>query len=357
MSQLSINRRSFLKIAALCATTSAANAVFPFNSLSMPSDSAPHRIDVHHHIIPPDYVTALAKLGITRAGGVPFPDWNPQNTLDVMDRHGIATAITSISSPGVYFGDHSFSIQLARRCNDFSANLVRQYPKRFGAFAVLPLPDVHAALREVEYALDQLKLDGIILLTHYGGHYLGSPEFDALLDELNRRKTIVFIHPTDPPGANPLKSNLPSSLVEFVFETTRAIANLIYSGTLERCPHIRFIVSHAGGTAPYLAWRISLFQYRPGIQEKVPQGVITYLKRLYYDTALSAAPYALRSLQELVDPTQILFGSDYPFAPESLTSATIRGLNDYKGFDEPILKTIAMENALNLFPRLSRSVF
>jgi len=352
--KISINRRSFLKIAALFGTTAAANAVFPFRSHSAPIESAPHRIDVHHHIIPPDYVTALARSGITSAGGVPFPHWSPQNTLDVMDRHGIATAITSISSPGVYFGDGSFSRHLARQCNDFSANLVRQYPKRFGAFAVLPLPDVHAALREAEYALDQLKLDGIILLTHYEGHYLGSPEFDELFDELNRRKAIVFIHPTDPPGVNPLQSKLPSSLVEFVFETTRAIANLIYSGTLERCPDIRFIVSHAGGTAPYLAWRISLFQYNPRLREKVPQGVIAYLKRLYYDTALSAAPYALRSLQELVDPTHILFGSDYPFAPESMTSATITGLKDDKGFGEAALKAIEMENTLNLFPRLKK---
>ena len=352
MIQISLNRRSFLKIACLFGTAAASNALFPLRSQSIKSALAPHRIDIHHHILPPVYTSTLEKIGITGAGGIPFPDWNAQQSLYVMDRNGIATAITSVSSPGVYFGDNAFSRNLARRCNEFSANLVDEHPKRFGAFAVLPLPDVSGALREVEYALDKLKLDGTVLLSNVRGHYLGAPEFDELFYELNRRKAIVYIHPTDPPEENLTKLNLPSSLVEFVFDTTRAIANLIYSGTVERCPDIRFIVSHAGGTAPYLAWRISLFQYKKA--GMLPQGVITYLKRLYYDTALSAAPYALRSLQELVDPSHILFGSDYPFAPESLTSATIRGLKNYGSFDEHALKAIEQENALRLFPRLRK---
>jgi 6-methylsalicylate decarboxylase len=352
--QTSINRRSFLKIAWLFGTAAGANALFPVRSLGTPSVLVPHRIDVHHHIVPPEYVSALSKIGITNAGGVSFPNWSPQNSLDVMDRNGIATAITSVSSPGVYFGDIPFSLDLARRCNEFSANLVNEHPKRFGAFAVVPLPDVNGALREVEYALDKLKLDGIVLLTNAGGRYLGTSKFDELFYELNRRKAVVYIHPTDPPGENLSDLKLPASLVEFVFDTTRAIANLIYSGTMERCPNIRFIVSHAGGTIPYLAWRISLLQYKAGMQETVPQGVITYLKRLYYDTALSASPYALRSLQELVDPSHILFGTDYPFAPESLTAATISGLKNNGHFSEKALKAIDQENALRLFPRLTK---
>jgi predicted TIM-barrel fold metal-dependent hydrolase len=269
-----------------------------------------------------------------------------------MDQNEIAAAITSM--PYLYLGNISISRDLMRHGNEFSARLVSDYPKRFGSLAVLPLPDVEAALRELEYALEQLKLDGIVLPTNVGGHYLGDPAFDELFSELNRRKAVVFIHPIDPPGECPPNLKLPTSLIEFVFETTRAIANLIYSGTLERCPDIRLIVSHAGGTVPFLSWRISLFQHKAGMREKVPQGVMTYLKRLYYDTALSAAPNALRSLQELVDPSQILFGSDYPFAPGVLTAVTIDGLKNYEGFDKQALKAIEHENAIELFPRIGK---
>lgn len=343
-----------MRIACLSGTAAASNALFPFRSLSMQSALVPHRIDVHHHILPPVYLSALAKMGVTSGGGVPFPNWNVQKDLDVMDRNGIATAITSIPSIGDCISDNSFSRDLARHCNEFSADLINEHPKRFGAFAALPLSDVNGALREMEYAIDNLKLDGILLQSNVGGHYLGAKKFDELFCELNRRKVIVHIHPADPPGKKQPELNLPSSLIEFVFDTTRAIANLIYSGTLERYQNIRFIVSHAGGTVPYLAWRISLFQYRADMQEKVPQGVTTYLKHLYYDTALSASPHALRSLQELVDPSHILFGSDYPFAPESLTSATINGLKNYDGFDELILIAVEQKNALHLFPRLKK---
>jgi predicted TIM-barrel fold metal-dependent hydrolase len=314
---------------------------------------APHRIDVHHHILPPEYLTALAGLGITSAGSVPFPQWSVDTTLALMDRQGIATAITSISSPGIYFGDRAFARELARRCNEISARLVSDHPRRFGAFAVVPLPDVDAALREVEYALDTLKCDGVVLLASIGDQYLGDPAFDAFFAELNRRKTVAFIHPTLPPGSTVAKLTLPAFMVEFIFDTTRAVANLIYSGTLERYPDIPFILSHAGGAVPYLAWRIAVGgAILPGVEEKAPQGAITYLKRLYYDTALSATPYALRSLQELVDPSHILFGSDYPFAPERLTAATVEGLNTYDGFDTHTRAAVERDNALRLFPRL-----
>jgi len=303
---------------------------------------------VHHHILPPDYLAALANAGITSSGGRPIPEWDIQNTLAQMDRHAIATAITSISEPGIYFGDVKFARDMARRCNEFSAQLIHEYPQRFGAFAILPLPDVNAALRELEYTLDTLKLDGVVLLSSVDGRYPGDPLFDELFTELNRRKAVVFLHPTVPAINSELKLDLPPFLIEFVFDTTRALTNLIYSGTLERCPDIRFIVAHAGGTVPYLAYRISLGQIMlPG----VPQGVMTYLKRFYYDTALSAKPNALRSLQELVDASHILFGSDYPFAPEVATLFTVQGIQNFDGFDEQARKAIERESALVLFPR------
>jgi predicted TIM-barrel fold metal-dependent hydrolase len=348
--QNSLNRRLFLKLVSFFSMAANTGAVFSCKPKEKPATFGLGRIDVHHHILPPDYIAAMKRIGKKVVGGVTIPDWNIQNSLYVMDKNKIAAAFTSM--PFVYLGDLPLSADFARRCNDFSARLVSDHPKRFGSFAVLPLPDVETALRELEHAIDKLKLDGIVLPTNVGGYYLGAPEFDELFSELNRRKEVVFIHPIDPPRECFPDLKLPTSLIEYVFDTTRAIANLIYSGTLERCPDIQFIVSHAGGTAPYLAWRISLLQYKTGMKKKVPQGVINYLKRLYYDTALSATPYALRSLQELVDPSHILFGSDYPFAPDLLTSVSIKGLKNYEGFDEQALKAIDQNNALNLFPRL-----
>ncbi len=309
-----------------------------------------YRVDVHHHILPPEYFSALAGLGITAGGGRPLPDWDVQRSLELMDRYSIATAITSISEPGIYFGDRLFARELARRCNEYSAQLMHNYPQRFGAFAILPLPDVDAALLELEYALDTLKLDGIVLLSNVEGRYPGDPAFDELFTELNRRRAVVFLHPTVPAINSELKLDLPPFLIEFVFDTTRAVTNLIYSGTLERCPDIRFILAHAGGTVPYLAYRIAMGQIMlPG----APQGVMTYLKQFYYDTALSANPNALRSLTALVDASHILFGSDYPFAPEVAIAFTAQGIQNYDGFNEQARRAIERESALGLFPRFS----
>ena len=343
-----VNRRSFLKLASICGLFFSSNAVLASIFSHRNIRSQPDRIDTHHHILPSVYTSALAKIGITSAGGVPFPNWNVQKSLDVMDRNGIATAITSISAPGIYFGDFEFSKDLAKRCNEFSADLISDNKMRFGGFAVLPLPDVKAAVNELEYALDVLKLDGVVLLSNVDGHYLGTSKFDDLYSELNRRKAIVYIHPTVPANGKFPKMKIPTSVEEFVFDTTRAISSLILNKTLKRFPKIRFIVSHAGGTAPYIAWRMSLLDYR------VHTDTINDLKRLYYDTALSASPYALRSLQELVNPSHILFGSDYPFAPEIITRMTISGLNTFNGFDEKQLRGINRENAIDLFPQFAR---
>lgn len=310
----------------------------------------PHRIDVHHHILPPEYVQALAQIGQSQSGGSALPDWSSDAALSMMDQHGIATAIVSISSPGTYFGDINFTRDLARRCNDIAAKLVHDRPNRFGAFATLPLPDVDAALREIEYAIDVLHLDGVILLASVGDRYLGDPLFDPVFAELDRRKATVLLHPTMPPGSNVPQLNLPGFIVEFVFDTTRAVANLIYSGTLERYPNISIIVAHAGGTVPYLAGRFAIApEIMPQLQEKAPQGAIAYLKRLYYDTAISATPQVFQALQALVEPSHILFGSDYPYLSDALVSREIDGINNLLNLDR---MAIERENALRLFPRL-----
>lgn len=310
------------------------------------------KIDVHHHVAPPDYVSFLAERGITSVGGRPLPVWDLEANLDFMDRYDIDTAVLSLSAPGVYFGDRGLARELARSSNEFMAQLIHDHPRRFGGLASLPLPDTEAALDELTYALDTLGLDGVGLLSSVDLRYMGDPSYDALFDELNRRQAVVFMHPHTPDEHAVPGLNLPTSLMEFVYETTRAVSMLLFSGTLERCPDIRIVLPHAGGTVPYVALRLCLGQFWPGLQEHVPQGVITYLQRLYYDTALSSAPFALRSLQELVDDSHILFASDYPFAPELATVATIGGLNDYDGFDEAALASVFHGNALALFPRL-----
>jgi predicted TIM-barrel fold metal-dependent hydrolase len=314
--------------------------------------SQPHRIDTHHHILPKEWVQAVSSLGIGDAGGIEFPRWSPESALSLMDRAGIATAITSISAPGVYFGDLGLARTLARRCNEISARLVQDHPRRFGAFAFLPLPDVDASLEELEYALDTLRLDGVVLLASIGDQYLGDPAFDALFDELNRRKTVVFVHPTTPASSSVLKLNLPGTMIEFVFDTTRAAANLVFSGTMERCPDLRIILSHAGGTIPFVAGRLELVGHLPALHAKAPKGAIAYLKRFYYDTALSVTPYALTPLRELVDPSHILYGSDYPYLPEPYIHESMKAFKDYRPFDDATRMRIERDNALALFPRL-----
>ena len=300
-----------------------------------------NRIDIHHHILPPEYISSLAAIGVKTVDGVTFPKWDIESSLAFMERQGITAAITSISAPGIYFGDSDFRQDLARRCNEFSAHLVNKYPQRFGAFALLPLPDVENSIIELEYALDNLILDGIVLLTNINGTYIGDPLFSDLFSELNRRKAVVFIHPNSPPLDKQPMPKFNAAVLEYVFDTTRAVANLIHGGTMKKYPNIRFILSHAGGTVPYLTWRISFGKKR----------LIDYLKRFYYGTALSCTSYALRSLQELVEPSQILFGSDYPFLPEQAASKMVEGFNNYDGFDTKTRTAIAYENALALFPR------
>jgi len=257
-------------------------------------------------------------------------------------------------APGVHFGDDAFARELARRCNELSAKLVADQPTRFGAFAILPLPDVPGALRELEYALDVLKLDGVVLLTsHSDGRYLGDPLFEDVMAELDRRNAAVFVHPVVPKSSESIRLDVPGFAAEFVFDTTRAAINLIWTGTLERRPNLRIILSHAGGTAPYLAGRIGLLAALPQIRERAPKGPAHYLAQFNYDTALSANPNALRSLQELVGPEKILFGSDFPFAPELVARASIEGLARYGGFDAPARARIERENALALLPGLA----
>jgi 6-methylsalicylate decarboxylase len=314
----------------------------------------PHRIDVHHHVFPPGYVDAVERHGDHDSGGVPFPKWSVEDDLAFMDRCGIATALTSVSAPGVSVGDAARSRALARRVNEYQARLVDDHPTRFGAFASLPVPDVDGALDELSYALDALHMDGVVLLASVGDVYLGDPRLEPLFAELDRRRAVVFVHPNVPASSRGLKLALPHAALEFVFDTTRAVANRVYTGTLDRYPNVRIILSHAGGTIPFLAGRLATTDPLPELARRAPLGSTAYLKRLYYDTAISAVPTTLGSLRELVGPSHILFGSDAPFLPEPSVRFQQQSLAGYGGFDAAGRQAIERDSALALFPRLAR---
>jgi predicted TIM-barrel fold metal-dependent hydrolase len=310
-----------------------------------------HRIDVHHHILPPEYVSIVgdARIGPLILAGK-TPTWSAQMSIDAMERNGIATAITSISAPGLWFGDVQSTRNLCRHCNEFAATIRRDHPGRFGMFASLPLPDVDASLAEIDYALDTLGAEGIGLLTSYGDKYPGDAAFKPVFDELNRRKAVVYFHPTQA-ACSQCQPEIPAATLDFPFDTTRAVVSLLFGGTFARCPNIRFIFSHAGGTVPFLAERIARLQNRPEFKPQVPNGVVAELKRLYYDTALSANEITFAALLKLVAREHVLFGSDYPFAPEATMTATVKGLQEM-GLDAKVLRGIERDNALALLPKL-----
>jgi predicted TIM-barrel fold metal-dependent hydrolase len=311
---------------------------------------AGHRIDVHHHILPPDYVATVgdARIGPLILSGK-TPEWTPEMSIAAMDRNGIATSITSISAPGLWFGDTDETRRLCRECNDYADRLRRDFPGRFGMFANLPLPDVDASLAEISYALDTLKADGIGLLTSYGDRYPGDAAFAPVFDELNRRGAIVYFHPTNAPCST-CQPEIPAATLDFPFDTTRAIVSLLFGGTLARCRDIRFIFSHAGGTVPFLAERMARLEARPEFRTHVPEGVLYELKRLFFDTALSANPTTFSALLKLTSADKVLFGSDYPFAPEATMTATVNGLNQL-GLPADVLRAIEYENALAILPQ------
>jgi predicted TIM-barrel fold metal-dependent hydrolase len=321
----------------------------------MDMNTKPKRIDVHHHILPPNFVSALNSLSIPWTGGPEVPSWSLQQAHDMMGAMGIDAAVAS-PSPGVYWGgDTAFAVKLARETNEFVADVVRDDPEHFGGFATVPLPDVDASLEELEYAYDTLGLDGVVLYTSQGDRYLGDRSYDPFFEELDRRKAVVFIHPTTiPPGADATGLTIPFGVAEFTFDTTRAVMNMLYSGTLERYPSIRYIVSHAGGTIPYLAWRIAGASYLPELRDRAPKtDGLALLQKLYYDTALSTSEFVFGALKEFVPMSQVLFGSDFPYIGPAVLQAERYGLENSKVLDDAARAAIDRGNALTLFPRFA----
>jgi 6-methylsalicylate decarboxylase len=305
----------------------------------------PHRIDIHHHIMPPAYVSELARLG----GGNP-QKWSPQMSLDEMDANGIATSVLALMNPATAFNIPDTDRKLARLSNDYAAQMTRDFPGRFGSFATLPLLDTEGSLREIEYAMDTLKADGIGLMTSYNGKYLGDAQFAPIWEELNRRKAVIYTHPLLSTCCRNPVAGLPPSAIEFATDTTRTIASLLFTGTANRYPDIKWIWSHSGGTMPFLWARFT--RQEADMKEKakavLPNGVLAEVKRFYYDTAQAHHEGAMYALRALIPTSQIMFGSDYPYR----NADDVRiGLSE-RSFTSAEREAIDRGNALRILPKL-----
>ena len=304
----------------------------------------PLRIDVHHHYVPGVYITAM------KAHNIRPVQWSIQMSLDEMEKSGIATGMISPPPPGVTFGDPAFRRKLARDINEAGAKMVSDRPARFRLLATLPFASVEDSLAEIAYAFDTLKMDGVHLLTSYGDRWPGDPYFDPVFAELNRRKAVVFIHPTAPNCCGSLNTGAPPSILELPFDEARAVASLVFNGTVTKYPDIKFIFSHAGGPVPVLATRMDQLMRNPKIAERVPDGVPATLKKLYFEVANSTVnPSSMAALLALSAPSQILFGSYYPYVQ---MEKTVGGL-DRLGYGQDLLGAINRESALKLFPRFA----
>ncbi len=313
-------------------------------------------IDVHQHVIPDVYKRELATVGVLGSGENLWPAWSLARQLELMDENGIDAVLISIASPGAYFGDVAFTKRLVKTCNETMMQMVADHPGKFGAMGFVSLPDIAAACRDVEYALDVLKMDGINLQSHTGPRYLGDTEENELYAELDRRRAVIFVHPQRPNVSGMPRYTHPAGYTELVFDTTRAIANMLYTGMLEKYPNIRWIMPHMGGVAPFLLFRLSGIEDDPKARDKVPAGVATYLNRLWYDVAQSASPLALDALLKIADSSRVVFGTDYPSArpAEKVMKDTVAAVRAFNGYDEKLRKKIMAENAQALLPRFAK---
>ncbi len=343
------SRRKFLSDLAILA----GSALFPVSQLAAqekgPSGN-PGWIDVHHHFSPTTYSEFLKQKGILPG---PMVGWSLQKSLDDMDRAGVAAAMNSIVVPGVWFGDADQARRLARESNEYAAKLVSDHPKRFGNFASVTLPDIEGSLKEIEYSLDVLKADGIQLWTSYGDKWLGDPFFAPVFEEMNRRKAVIFVHPTENACCTNFPPNFKAS-IEYGTETTRAIVRMVSTGASKRYPDIRMIFSHAGGTMPFLIGRFVNRVAREGNNPaEQPSDFQTEVGRFYYDTAQSFHPVPMTALQQVVPISRIVFGTDYPYRS---SLETTNGLLGSKVFNAEQLRAIKAENALALLPRLKAQI-
>lgn len=337
-----ISRRNF--VAGGLGLAIGAAATGPIAAAQRGGGGAARRIDVHHHMVPPKHLEAVAAA---RESGR-TPPWSPAMSIEEMDKNQTATAIVSLVQPGVTIGTVEQARALARECNEYGARMVKDYPGRFGFFAVIPLTDTEGSLREAAYAMDTLKADGIQLFTSFGDKYLGDKSFEPVYEELNRRNAIVYTHPTQPKCCTGLVPGVTVSTIEYATDSSRTIASVVFSGTAAKYPNIRWIWSHGGGTMPFLIGRYD----RLAGDSKEPflaNGVRPQLQKFYYELAQANHPGALDAVTEIIPITQLLFGTDYPIWR---TAESVGGVTNYKEFNDAQRLAVNRGNAERLFPKL-----
>lgn len=335
------HRRKFLTgLAAL-----GAGALLPgCESLPQGAGARPHRIDVHHHFVSPTFSAALKARGQNHAA------WSVAKSLEDMDKSGIATSVTSLIQPAMAFGDAPTARRLAREANEYAAKLAKDHPGRFGVFAAIPYTDTEGSLKEIEYALDTLKAEGFCLMTSYGGKYLGDKAFWPVLEELNRRKAVIYTHPLAPQCCGSLVPGVGVGTIEYAVDTTRTMASLLFGGAAAAYPDIRWIFSHSGGVTPFLLSRFIRQEsdMKDRAKQALPAGVMHELKKFYYDTAQGNHAGALDALMRIVPVSQVLYGTDFPFRDGAEANAA---LASYR-FSVAERVAIDRDNALRLMPRL-----
>ena len=343
-----LSRRKFMASAAGAATFAATGFGRAGQALAQSADTKPYRIDVHHHLSPPTYIQASVSNNF---GDGLLRGWTVEKSLADMDQAGIAVSMLSVTQPGVNFTSGEAARTLVRECNEYNAKLIADHPGRFGGWAMLPLTDTEGSLKEIAYALDTLKLDGIGLMTNYRDKWLGHPSFLPVMEELNRRKCVVYTHPSTADCCVNLLPNEPPTLVEWGTDTTRTIGDIVFSGNAQKFRDIKWIFSHAGGTMPFL---IERFIRQPIIEAKykemVPDGTLAELTRFYYDTAQTSNKASMSALTAIIPTSQIVFGTDFPYRT-SIDHVT--ALRDCGVFSEAQLADIERGNALKLLPRLA----
>jgi aminocarboxymuconate-semialdehyde decarboxylase len=311
-------------------------------------------IDTHHHILP-DFFWQETENAQAPVGGLAPLQWSREASISFMDDAGIDIAVVSLSTPGVHTGGSAKARALARRCNEFSTELVRATPDRFAGFACIPLPDVDASLEEMSYAIDVLGLDGFVLFTNSNGVYLGDAVLEPVFEELERRKAVVFVHPNPSPDAVAHSLGLPDNLLDFPTDTNRAVAQMHYTNRFARTPSVTYIFSHAGGSIPYLAARFAIIDEMGFIAGAAQRGAAADMfRRVYWDTALAASDPVLRMLSDVAGINQVLYGTDFPYLRRDLAVSSKQRILQSTELNDSERRAILGGNASRLLPRRFR---
>jgi 6-methylsalicylate decarboxylase len=310
-------------------------------------------IDVHSHPILP------YGQGAPVGPGQKQLDWSVESAISYMDEHDISACVLSDPDSANHATGQE-ARDIARRVNETLADIVSRRPSRFGAVATLPGQDADGAATEIVYALDILKMDGVSTSTSINDVYLGEPHFDPWFEELNRRGATLFVHPTFTKASQALLIGLNPSVLEFMFDTTRMIANTVATGAKKRFSNIKIISTHGGGTIPYLVNRIQMLEHAFGVGtgrlELSPKEVLEDIASFYYDLTAATSEAQLGAILKLVPASQLVMGLDFPLMPKSTFAPAIADIGRYPAFNKADLQGLSYGNAGRLYPALKARI-